>query len=124
MGLLAVLVLLVLIVFFVILRFSPAERQGELLALMGGFAEILGVNIILTVVLLLAFGGLSSSLKLQMSDYVATIGIVQLIYAVWRSLTLKRQQQWFKLKGVIAGSVLVALLNGGCWILFKQAAGA
>jgi Na+/proline symporter len=121
MGLLAVLVLLALIVFFVILRFSPAERQGELLELMGGFAEVIGVNIILTIVLLLVCGVLSSNLKLQMSGCIGAIGIVQLIYAVGRSLHLRRQRKWSKLKGTIAGSVLVALLNGGCWFLFEQA---
>jgi predicted cation transporter len=124
MALLAVLVLLGLIVFLVILRLAPAERQSELLELFIGFIEVIGVNLILTFGLLLLFGAIQSRLRLQMTDYIATIGIVQLLYAVLRSLYLRRRRNWSKLKGVIIGSVLVALLNGGCWVMFAGMAGA
>jgi hypothetical protein len=123
MAFLAFFVLLVVIIFFLILRFAPEERQSELLEIFIGFVEVIGVNLILTFVLLILFSAIASRFNLQMTVYVATVGIVQLVYAVWRSLFLRRQRQWFKLKGVIIGSVLVALLNGGCWIMFSQMTG-
>jgi hypothetical protein len=45
------------------------------------------------------------------------ISIVQLIYGIPAMLWLRRRQQFALMKGVIIGTVITALLNGGCFLM-------
>ncbi|MFH7027546.1 MAG: hypothetical protein ACHBN1_19630 [Heteroscytonema crispum UTEX LB 1556] len=46
------------------------------------------------------------------------IGVTQLLYVIPLVVILIRQRKWGLMKGVIIGTVITALLNGGCWIFF------
>jgi len=48
------------------------------------------------------------------------IGIAQLIYIIPVAFLIARQREWEKMKGLILGAVITALLNGGCWLLFAS----
>jgi hypothetical protein len=48
------------------------------------------------------------------------IGLSQLIYIIPIILILIRNKQYDIMKGVITGAILIALLNGGCFILFSN----
>lgn len=47
------------------------------------------------------------------------LGVSQLVYVIPIALWLKRHGQSARLKGVIMGAVLTALLNGGCFLLLS-----
>lgn len=49
------------------------------------------------------------------------IGLIQLVYVIPEVLRLKHQQRWGKMKGVIIGAVITALLNGSCWLSLVHA---
>ena len=44
--------------------------------------------------------------------------ILQLLYVIPVCLSLRRQQQFARMKGVIIGAIITALLNGGCSLFF------
>jgi len=116
------LVLLALTVIFFTLFLNPQGRQGEVFQVISGFVEVLLINCGLIIGLVVLLGTLASIFPLT-PDLVnfpiyglGGLGVLQLLYVVPRSLYLKRRQRWAKLKGVIAAAVIVALLNGGCWV--------
>jgi Na+/proline symporter len=117
MALILVLVLLALVIIFS----SPQSRQGEAFQLVSGFMEVLIINFVLIIVLVILLGLLSSIFPsipglVNIPVYgFGGLGVLQLLYVVPRSLFLRRRQRWARLKGVIAGAVIVALINGGCW---------
>lgn len=47
---------------------------------------------------------------------IAGIGIFQVVYIIPYSVKLKRDGNIGMMKGLIIGAVIVALLNGACWI--------
>lgn len=109
---------LVLTVLFFVALFNPQYQQSEVFQIISGFMEVLIINVLLIILLivltsLIASSGGSANIFIY---GVSGLGILQLFYVVPRSLFLRRRQRWAKLKGVIAGAVVVALLNGGCWV--------
>jgi hypothetical protein len=123
MGLIGLLLItLILIVIFFTIFAAQQDQQGEAIQLIGGFLEVLGINFLLIIALIIFLGLLSSIfpsipglMNIPMYGF-GGLGVLQLLYVVPRSLFLRRRQRWAKLKGVIAGAVVVALLNGGCWV--------
>ncbi len=45
------------------------------------------------------------------------IGLSQLLYVIPIVISLKRQEKWGEMKGLIIGAVITFLLSGGCWLL-------
>lgn len=45
------------------------------------------------------------------------IGLTQLFYVTPVVIWLNRRHEWGRMRGVIIGAVLTALLNGGCFLL-------
>jgi hypothetical protein len=63
-------------------------------------------------------------LNLLVMFFIVTIpfiGLIQLVYVIPEVLRLKKQQRWGKMKGVIIGAVITALLNGSCWLSLAHA---
>jgi hypothetical protein len=110
-------VLFILTILFFTALAIPRYRRSDIFQLISGVIEIIMINNYLVLLLLLIASLFPSQITIAALYGAGGIGIFQLLYVVPRSLALKRQQRWSRLKGVIIGSVLVALLNGGCWIL-------
>lgn len=51
---------------------------------------------------------------------IAGIGIFQVVYIIPYSVKLKRDGNIGMMKGLIIGAVIVALLNGACWLSFSS----
>lgn len=124
MGLIALLLIPLIIIFLTVFA-AQQDPQGEAIQLIGGFMEVMIVNFLLIVLLFVLAAILSSSpAVLSFSPSAANLplyglgglGVLQFSYVVPRSLYLRRRQRWARLKGVIAAAVIVALLNGGCWV--------
>jgi predicted transporter len=98
---------------------TPQARQGEAFQIISGSMEVLGINFLLIALLILLASILSSSPGLANIPLygLGGLGVLQLLYVVPRSLSLQRRQRWARLKGVIVAAVIVALLNGGCWVI-------
>ena len=81
-------------------RFSVQAIEGVLEAL------------IMNILLLLLVAMLGSSLNAQAKyvlGYLIRFHVIQLLYVMLRSLFLRRQQRWAKLKGLITGNILIVL---------------
>jgi Na+/proline symporter len=124
MALIGVLLIVFTVTFFIIFSVQQ-DRQGEVLQMIGGFIEVLIVNFLLIVLLILLASFFSSFSGLTTIPLygLGGLGVLQVLYVVPRSLYLRRRQRWAKLKGVIAAAVIVALLNGGCWVFMAGLGG-
>ena len=128
MALIGVVLLALTIIFFTLFS-NPQARQGEAFQLISGFVEVLLVNCALItalIILLSLLSSISPSIP-GLANFpmygLGGLGVLQLLYVVPRSLYLRRRQRWARLKGVIAAAVIVALLNGGCWIFMMGIGG-
>lgn len=79
-----------------------------------GVLEVFAVALFFT--LLSAFGGPFSFLF----PVLLAFGLTQFIYVIPREIYLYRKKRWPRFKGVLIGAAIVALLNGGCWLLIHQ----
>jgi heme/copper-type cytochrome/quinol oxidase subunit 4 len=106
---------------------TPEESESKVIEFMSGFMEVLGILFLfLCFVPLLFIAGNSLpgawvSLTIIPSFAILGIGLVQLVYVIPRGVWLYRHGKSTKLKGLIAGAILVALLNGSCWLLLSGA---
>jgi hypothetical protein len=117
------LMLLLLTVLFITLFFIPRYRESDIYQIISGVVEVVMTNLVLFFLLFMLAALVAPNFTVNFFYGIAVVGLLQLLYVVPRSLFLKRQQRWSRLKGVIIGAVIVALLNGGCWLLFAQMAG-
>ncbi len=84
----------------VMLTFGMHLLAGFLLSLIASIASALQMYNIVAIPLFFLLG----------------IGIAQLVYIIPVAILLARKREWEKMKGVILGAVITALLNGGCWL--------
>jgi hypothetical protein len=114
---------------FIILLFIPiilfwfytlitGNRQSDAAQMIEGFLEVVGMNILFLMLILLLASVFNNQANFILSGLIG-LGIIQLLYVVPRSLSLRRRQRWAKLKGVMGGGVIMLLLNGACWGLFR-----
>jgi hypothetical protein len=116
--------LLLLVAVFLFFRMTPRYRNSEAFQMVAGGLEVFGI-----VWLLAAFFLFLLATRLLPPTPIVSpllwsfgaLGIWQLLYVIPRSRSLMRQQRWARFKGVIAGAVIVALLNGNCWFWFGTA---
>jgi hypothetical protein len=113
-------VLFVSTILFLIAFSIPRYRQSNVFQLISGFVEVIMANAFFFMLLLLLVASFPSQVTIAALYSVGGIGLLQLLYVVPRSLVLRRQQRWSRMKGVIIGAVIVALLNGGCWVLLAR----
>lgn len=103
------------------------SQPNEIPQIIAGFFLVFGLHTLAIVILsLLAYilnllGGTTVALINILWIYVIFgIGISQLLYVVPLIIRLKQRQEWGLMKGVIIGTVVTALLNGGCWLLLAN----
>jgi heme/copper-type cytochrome/quinol oxidase subunit 4 len=103
------------------------ESTHQVIAFVIGFLEVLGINFLfLCFVPLLFIAGNSLpgawvGLTIIPIYAILGIGLAQLVYVIPRGVWLYRHGKSTKLKGLITGAILVALLNGSCWLLLSGA---
>jgi cell division protein FtsW (lipid II flippase) len=113
-----VLLLLLPVIGFLVISVMSGRRQSEPVQVIEGVLEVFGVNVGL-IMLVFLLASIWNTVANTILWGLMGLSLLQLIYVVPRSLSLKRQQRWARLKGVITGAVIVALLNGGCWLFLK-----
>jgi hypothetical protein len=111
-------------------------RRDEPLDFLKGIALLLGAHILAFIIGGLAVqliflianvvpapfnDSLNSIAALVVVSAIMGWGIVQLVYVIPLVIYLKRKRRYEFMKGVIAGAVITALLNGGCWLLLLSA---
>jgi heme/copper-type cytochrome/quinol oxidase subunit 4 len=119
LGLVLLALAVLAILSFTIFRGSQRQTE-ELTQLIIGVIEVLVIDFLLGVVFIVLASLFAQPLPTLATAFLAGIfgiGISQWLYVVPRSLKLRQQQRWARLKGVIIGAVIVVLLNGSCWIL-------
>lgn len=98
------------------------EREGIVLGifLLLGLhiaAVILGTIVMLIYIYLVGNTGKDNYLGLLLFwSFFGFLGIAQLIYVIPAIFILRRWRNFTIVKGVIIGTVVTALLNGGCWL--------
>jgi hypothetical protein len=100
------------------------RTRNEGLDIFNGIVIAFGFNIIAGFFLLLLagiLGQISAILTQFFLLAIASIGIFQVVYILPYALKLKREGQFGMMKGVIIGAVIVALLNGACWLSLTRA---
>lgn len=104
------LLLLLAIGFWTISAMSGRRQKISVQAIEGGLEALtLNILILLLVVACVTWG---SSLNDQVTYILGNLirfHIIQLLYVILRSLFLRQQQRWAKLKGLIAASILIVL---------------
>jgi Na+/proline symporter len=113
-----ILLLFIPIVGFWLFSLITRRRQSEAAQIIEGFLEVLGMNILFGALILLLASVFNNEANFILLGLMG-LGIIQFLYVVPRSLSLRRQQRWAKLKGVIGGAVIMLLLNGACWGVFR-----
>jgi hypothetical protein len=84
------------------------QRQKIVFQAIEGALEALIINILLSplmIMLIVTAGGTWHAFMGFSGLYV----VIQLLYVMWRSSLLRRQNSWAKLKGLIAGSILIVV---------------
>lgn len=101
------LLLLLAFSFWMISVMSGRGQSFYVQAIEGGL-EALIINILLwpLVVMLIITAGGPWHIFMSFSGFYV---VIQLLYVMLRSLFLRRQHRWEKLKGLIAGSILIVL---------------
>jgi hypothetical protein len=110
-------VLFILTILFFIALAIPRYRRSNVFQMISGFLEVIVIDYLFIMLMLLLTSLFPSNITIATLYSIGGLGILQLFYVVPRSLALRRQERWARMKGVIIGAVVVALLNGGCWVL-------
>ena len=96
------------------------NKKSHLFGSFGKFMLGLGLAIVLTIVffiLILMLAGLTNARGNDILWFgLIFIGLSQLIYIIPIILLLIRNKQYDMMKGVITSAVLIALLNGSCYL--------
>ncbi len=92
---------------------------NEIPGIIGGIFLLLGIHVLVLVVVV--FLSVFTTVTPSLGIPILCIGLFQFLYVIPISFSLRRQQRWGLMKGVIIGAVLTALLNGGCWLLISPA---
>ncbi|MCY7278540.1 MAG: hypothetical protein LH702_33595 [Phormidesmis sp. CAN_BIN44] len=99
--------LLLAIGFWTISAMSGRRQKISAQAIEGGL-EALILNILILLLVVTWDSSLNDQVKYILGNLIR-FHIIQLLYVILRSLFLRRQQRWAKLKGLIAASILIVL---------------
>ncbi len=98
------------------------SQENEFGDIARGFSLAIGLNI-LAAIFFLVMATLFSNLQLPFSFLFIYlfygIGLSQLVYIIPIAIRFYRRRQWGRMKGVIIGAVITALLNGGCFLAIQ-----
>ena len=84
------------------------QRQRFSVQAIEGVLEALIMNILLLLLVVMLGSSLNAQAKYVLG-YLIGLHVIQLLYVMLRSLFLRRQQRWAKLKGLITGNILIVL---------------
>ena len=84
------------------------RRQRFSVQAIEGVLELLIMNILLLLLVAMLGSSLNAQAKYVLG-YLIRFHVIQLLYVMLRSLFLRRQQRWAKLKGLITGNILIVL---------------
>ncbi len=93
------------------------QRSEITNTILGAFCTLIINGLIFGIGYLLAYTNYPNWLFIVGVWLAIGISIVQLIYGIPAMLWLRRRQQFALMKGVIIGTVITALLNGGCFLM-------
>jgi hypothetical protein len=113
-----VFIFIFLVALFLTIIAIPGYREGDALQLLWGCLEVIGA-ILLVILLMMILSWLFPSI-LNFVIPIWSVIALPLLYIGPRSIILTQQRRWARLKGLIAATVIVGLLYGGCWFLLKQ----
>ena len=99
------------------------EGRNEALGILLGILLLLAAHLIAAIVIFLIsvifgaiYGGYASLMPLIFG--IAGFFLWQLIYVIPLIIWLRRRRNMGMMKGIIAGAVVTALINGSCFLLF------
>ncbi len=101
------------IVYFINRKFKFFDNFG---GFMLGLVFVIILAILFSVIMMVIAVNTKSSMSAIPADAVFFIGASQLVYIIPIILILIRNKQYDMMKGVITGAVLIALLNGSCFM--------
>ena len=93
------------------------QRSEITQTIIGAFCILIINGLVFGIGYLLAYNNYPNWLFIIGVWLAIGISIVQLIYGIPAMLWLRRRQQFALMKGVIIGTVITALLNGGCFLM-------
>jgi hypothetical protein len=93
------------------------QRSEITQTIIGAFCILIINGLVFGIGYLLAYNNYPNWLFIIGVWLAIGISIVQLIYGIPTMLWLRRRQQFALMKGVIIGTVITALLNGGCFLM-------
>ncbi len=93
------------------------QRSEITQTIIGAFCILIINGLVFGIGYLLAYNNYPNWLFIVGVWLAIGISIVQLIYGIPAMLWLRRRQQFALMKGVIIGTVITALLNGGCFLM-------
>jgi hypothetical protein len=93
------------------------QRSEITQTIIGAFCILIINGLVFGIGYLLAYNNYQNWLFIIGVWLAIGISIVQLIYGIPAMLWLRRRQQFALMKGVIIGTVITALLNGGCFLM-------
>lgn len=105
------------IIYFINRKFKFFDSFGKFI--LGIVLAIALVIVFFTIMFII--GGLIGRHAGDILAYILLyIGISQFVYIIPAILLLIKNKQYDIMKGVITGAILIALLNGGCFMLFAN----
>lgn len=101
------------------------SQQNEVLEIIRGILLLLGLHIVAGIVIFvigLIIGQIFGNYTFLGVWIYGSYGffLLQLLYVIPLIIRLKRQSKVARMKGVIIGAVITALLNGACFLAFSR----
>src|SRR4028118_2409162 len=99
------------------------SHRNEIRGIVSGIFLLMGLHLAALILasilgpILISIGGIAYYIASFLCVVFVGIGIAQLIYVVPAIIVLRRRREFARLKGLIIGAIITALLNGGCWLL-------
>lgn len=101
------------VIYFINRKFKFFDSFG---GFMLGLIFVIILDILFAIIMMVIAVNIKSSMSIIPADAVFFIGASQLVYIIPIILLLMRNKQYDMMKGVITGAVLIALLNGSCFM--------
>jgi hypothetical protein len=99
------------------------SHRNEIMGIVSGIFLLMGLHLAALILvsilcpIFISIGGIAYYIASFLCVVFVGIGIAQLIYVVPAIIVLRRRREFARLKGLIIGAIITALLNGGCWLL-------
>lgn len=96
------------------------RSRNEILSIIGGMLTAILLSVLASALMILLFATFYSSTSTLLPAIFLflfnAIGLFQIVYILPYAIKLRRKGRIAKMKGLIIGAVIVALVSGACWI--------